>query len=374
MYKQTPPMGWNSWNTIGHDVNEKVIRETADAMVERGFLAAGYEYVVIDDCWSLRKRDAGGHIVADPEKFPSGMKALADYIHSKGLKFGMYSCDGTLTCACYPASYDNEFIDAADFAEIGIDYLKYDNCFKPTYMPGRVLYNRMSMALKATGRDILFSACNWGEEEVEKWIRSTGAGLYRSTGDIFDTFNSAKDIFLSQIDKFAFSGPGCFNDIDMLICGMNNKGNVAEGGCTPEQYAMHFALWCFVASPLMIGCDIRTVDEDTVKLLTNRELIALNQDIEVRPPFVVHNYPGVTVLLRHLSNNEYAIGVFNFLDKDWNIIADFTEAGLSPSCGYGFDCTDILTGEHLGIYDFSSKFTDFPPFGMKIFRAKLVKI
>ena len=208
MYKQTPPMGWNSWNTFGHDINETIIRETADAMVERGLLAAGYEYVVIDDCWALRERDKDGHMVADPAKFPSGMKALADYIHSKGLKFGMYSCDGTRTCAGYPGSYGYEFIDAFDFAEIGIDYLKYDNCYKPTHMPGKLLYNRMSMALKATGRDILFSACNWGNEDVETWIRSTGAGLYRSTGDIFDGFKSLHDRYISQLDKFGYIGPG----------------------------------------------------------------------------------------------------------------------------------------------------------------------
>ena len=161
MLVNTPPMGWNSWNTFGTNISEDLIKETADAMVDTGLAAAGYNYVVIDDCWSLRERGADGRIVPDPEKFPSGMKALADYVHSKGLKFGMYSCDGPLTCAGYPGSYNNEFIDAQTFADWGVDFLKYDNCYKPEH-DGYFLYNRMSMALKSTGRDILFSACNWG--------------------------------------------------------------------------------------------------------------------------------------------------------------------------------------------------------------------
>jgi len=377
MYVQTPPMGWNSWNTFGHNINEQLVRETADAMVDRGFLAAGYEYVVIDDCWSLRERDKDGHMVADPAKFPSGMKALADYVHSKGLKFGMYSCDGTRTCAGYPGSYDYEFIDAHDFAEIGIDYLKYDNCYKPEFMPGRLLYNRMSMALKSTGRDILFSACNWGNENVESWIRSTGAGLYRSTGDIFDGFDSLHEIYRSQLDKFGYIGPGCFNDVDMLICGMKGAGNVGEengfSGCTDAQYAMHFALWCFMASPLMIGCDVRNVDEETVKLLTNRALIAIDQDFEVRPPFVVENYPNTLVLMRHLSNNEYAIGIFNIDENARHFVVDYSQTGLSPNCGYGLELTDIFTGENCGIIANGSKFEDIGSYGMKIYRAKVVK-
>ena len=239
MLAQKPPMGWNSWNTFGPNINEKVVRDTADAFITKGLKDAGYEYVVIDDCWSLRDRGTDGRIVPDPEKFPSGMKALADYIHSKGLKFGMYSCAGTRTCAGYPGSFDYEFIDAKTFAEWGVDFLKYDFCYKPSLANGPILYNRMGMALKASGREILFSACNWGSDEVEKWIRSTGAHMYRSTGDINDTFDSFKNIAMSQVDKLTYSAPGCFNDIDMLICGMHGKGNVANGGCTDIEYRTH---------------------------------------------------------------------------------------------------------------------------------------
>ena len=162
MVKLTPPMGWNSWNTFGENINEKLIMETADKMVEQGLLDCGYEYLVIDDCWSLRKRDEEGRLIADPEKFPHGMKAVADYVHSKGLKFGMYSCAGNLTCAGYPGSFEHEFIDADTFASWGVDFLKYDYCYHSNIIPGKYLYRRMGIALENCGRDILFSACSWG--------------------------------------------------------------------------------------------------------------------------------------------------------------------------------------------------------------------
>ncbi|MBQ1954595.1 MAG: glycoside hydrolase family 27 protein, partial [Clostridia bacterium] len=226
MLAKTPPMGFNTWNTFGSEINDSVIRETADAMVEKGLLAAGYEYLVIDDCWSKRERDPQTNkIVPDPIKFPNGMKDLSDYVHAKGLKFGMYSCDGTRTCAGYPGSFDHEYLDAKTFAEYGCDFLKYDNCFKPENADGQLLYRRMGMALRTSGREILFSACNWGVDNVHNWIRSTGAHMYRSTGDINDSFVSFRDIALSQIDNYVYSAPGCFNDIDMLTCGMYGKGN-----------------------------------------------------------------------------------------------------------------------------------------------------
>ena len=171
MLAKRPPMGWNSWNTFAENISEQLIFEMADAMVEKGYLAAGYEYLVIDDCWAKMERDENGRLAADPEKFPHGMKAVADYVHSKGLKFGMYSCAGIRTCAGYPSSYDHEFIDAQTFADWGVDFLKYDFCNFPAVGNCRARYHRMSMALKATGREILFSACNWGVEEPWKWMR-----------------------------------------------------------------------------------------------------------------------------------------------------------------------------------------------------------
>jgi len=348
-----PPLGWNSWNTFGWNINEKLIRETADMLVDMGFKDCGYEYVVIDDCWSLRERDENGKIVADPEKFPGGMKALADYIHSKGLKFGMYSCAGTRTCAGFPGSFDHEFVDAQTFADWGVDYLKYDFCSKPRLAHGPILYNRMSMALKATGREILFSACNWGCDEVEKWIRSTGAHMYRSTGDIFDNFTSFKKIAMSQVEKLAYSGPGCYNDIDMLICGMGGEGNVGSGGCTDTEYKVHFALWCLFQSPLMIGCDLSKVNRFNQELMQNKELLAINQDPEARPPFLVNNDMEHPIFFKHLANNEFAVAFFNFTDRDsgggWSTSLEFYDIGLHVGSGYGLHLRDIFTGEDMGL-------------------------
>ena len=190
MVKLTPPMGWNSWNTFGEKINESLIKETADCMAASGLKDAGYDYLVIDDCWSLKERDAQGRLVADPAKFPNGMKAVADYVHSKGLKFGMYSCAGNLTCAGYPGSYEHEFTDAETFASWGVDFLKYDYCYHSPIVAGKYLYRRMGLALENCGRDILFSACSWGADETHEWMKESGASMWRSTGDIFDTWNS----------------------------------------------------------------------------------------------------------------------------------------------------------------------------------------
>lgn len=374
-----PPMGWNSWNTFGSNISEDLIKETADIIVSSGLKDAGYEYVVIDDCWSLHERDAEGHIVPDPEKFPHGMKALADYVHSKGLKFGMYSCDGDKTCAGYPGSYNYEFVDAKDFADWGVDYLKYDNCYKPGNRSGRFLYNRMSMALKASGRDIVFSACNWGTEEVHKWIRSTGAHLYRSTGDISDCFASAKGLANSQMNVWGYSAPGCFNDIDMLICGMYGKGNVAVGGCNDTEYKTHFALWCFYGSPLMIGCDVRNMSDATLELLKNKDLIAINQDAEARPPFLLNatfsdntnqnSYLQFSAI-KHLENGEYALGFFNYADYESVVPCDFELMGLTADDKFGFEMREVFTGET--VTAFEKHYTTVDAHGCKIYRAKLI--
>ncbi len=349
MLAKTPPMGWNSWNTFGPNISESLIMETADAMVERGLKDAGYEYVVIDDCWSLKKRDENGRLVADPEKFPHGMKYLSDYIHSKGLKFGMYTCAGTMTCATYPGSYDHEFIDAATFAEWGVDYLKYDNCYVPEHVSSPMLYRRMGMALKATGREILFSMCNWGVNDVHSWARSIGGHIYRSTGDIYDNAKSFQDIANSQLPLLGYSAPGCFNDPDMLICGMGGKGNVGAGGCTPEEYKMHFTLWCMMNAPLMIGCDIRNCDEATLAMLKDPKLIAIDQDEEARPPIPVFKCAGYPenffALFKHLSGNRYCLAHYNFNDKEAWAFMYLENFGIPVSSGYTLELYDMETGE-----------------------------
>lgn len=364
---QLPPMGWNSWNTFGWQINEKLIFEMADLMASQGYREAGYEYLVIDDCWSLRERGKDGRIVPDPEKFPHGMKAVADYVHSKGLKFGMYSCAGVRTCAGYPGSYDHEFVDAQTFADWGVDFLKYDFCNFPQSGNCKARYLTMSMALKATGREILFSACNWGAEEPGEWMRAIGAHMYRSTGDIMDNFVSFTDIVKSQLNKLCMSGNHCFNDMDMLTVGMEGKGNVGLGKvCSYEEYRLQFVLWCLCGVPLMMGADLRSLAPEYRALMLNPALLRINQDAECRPPYIVRRdsvcvpnpddaqapwaHPADTafVLLRHLTDNEFALFYANLSDADAEVHCEFADMGLPVTGGVALDMTDVFSGEHLG--------------------------
>lgn len=386
MLAKTPPMGWNSWNTFAHNIDEQLVMDMADIMVNEGYKDAGYEYVVIDDCWALKERDENGHLVADPAKFPHGMKYVSDYIHQKGLKFGMYSCAGILTCAGYPSSYGHEFEDAKTFASWGVDFLKYDFCNFPDSGHCKQAYLTMSQALRASGREILFSACNWGVEDPGKWMRSIGAHMYRTTGDIFDNYTSMKDIALSQADNLCVSAPGCFNDPDMLIVGMYGKGHVGMGGCTDEEYRMHFALWCLFGVPLMIGGDLRTLNDFCKDLLKNKELIKINQDEDARPPYTLKTSGentelvqenGVTVtkyldrfktFLKLLSDGSYVLGLFNFSDDKIPVPVYFDDAGLPYYSGLGFELTDIFTGECLGI-KYDSLVVDMEPHTVKLYKA-----
>lgn len=372
-----PPMGWNSWNSFTENINEDLVKETVDAMKAQGLLEAGYEYIVIDDCWSLKERDSEGRLVADPEKFPGGIKVLADYIHEKGFKFGMYSCCGTRTCANYPGSFEHEFEDARQFAQWGVDYLKYDNCFKPQNQDGKTLYRRMGMALANSGRDIVFSACQWGTDSVHEWIRSSGAHLFRSTEDINDSWNSIKDIALSQLDKQAFAGPYCHNDMDMLVVGMHGKGGneyISAGGCTDEEYQTHFSLWAMMNSPLIIGCDVRNLTDETKKILLNRDLIAINQDIECRSPFLlncVSNSPDAFTLVKFLSNGDIAIGLFNMGDVPTLVCVDFWDMGLTLSSGRNLEFFDCIEHKLIGIK--KERYAEtVPAHGSKVYRCKMV--
>jgi len=376
MLAKLPPMGWNSWNTFGENISEQLIKETADVMADEGYLDAGYEYLVIDDCWALMERDENGRLVPDPVKFPNGMKAVADYVHSKGLKFGMYSCAGIRTCAGYPSSYDHEYVDAQTFADWGVDFLKYDFCNFPSHANGRNRYHRMSMALKATGRDILFSGCNWGTDEPWKWMGSLGVHMYRSTGDIRDNYKSFKDIALSQIDNLCMSGSGKFNDPDMLIVGMYGKGNVAFGGCTDEEYRTHFALWCLFGVPLMMGGDVRNMNAFSKELMLNKHLIAIDQDEECRAPYLADKRDDLYFFIRHLANNEFVLAYFNFKDADqatYQVSCSFDDIGIPYGCGYGLELIDVFTGENLGVKQDVFK-PVVPPHGCKMYRAKMVKL
>ncbi len=376
MIVNLPPMGWNSWNTFGPNINESMIREMADAMVTTGLRDAGYQYLVIDDCWAMRERNAEGKLVEDPEKFPSGMKALADYVHSKGLKFGMYSCNGTMTCARYPSSFDHEFTDAKTFADWGVDFLKYDNCNRPVNYSGRLLYKRMGLALANCGRDILFSACNWGAENCHEWIKETGAHMWRSTGDIFDNWDSVKSLTMRQMDILSANGQGCFNDMDMLIVGMGGVGNVGVGGCTMEEYRTHFSIWSFFGSPLMIGCDIRSMSDETKAILMNKDILAIDQDPAYRQPFRVNTANsddmGWSAWVKFLANGDIAIGFFNLGDGQPNPCLCLTDIGLGVSSGKALQLRNLWTGEELGVYRDCFETGALKPHSSLMLRGKIV--
>lgn len=272
----TPPMGWNSWNKFGCNISEATVRASADAMVTSGMRDAGYKYLVIDDCWQ-GKRDANGFIQPDPEKFPSGIKALADYVHSRGLRFGIYSDAGEFTCGHRPGSQGHEYQDALQYARWGVDYLKYDWCSTGT-RNAEEAYRTMALALRATGRPIVFSICEWGTSKPWLWASSTG-NLWRTTGDIWDSWKGKSpngyaigvmDIADLNEPLWPFAGPGHWNDADML--------EVGNGGMSDDEYRAHFSLWAMMASPLMAGNDIAHMTPAISSILLNKAVIAVDQD------------------------------------------------------------------------------------------------
>jgi alpha-galactosidase len=324
----TPPVGWNSWNKFGCDVSEKLIKESADALVATGMKDAGYQYLVIDDCWQVR-RDAQGRIVPDPDRFPSGMKALADYVHGKGLKFGLYSDAGTGTCAKRPGSKDHEAIDARTYAEWGVDYLKYDWC-NTEGQDTRDSYARMGRELRATGRPIVFSICEWGS--TRPWLWAPGIGhLWRTTGDIQDCWDCGKSwggmgvvhIIDLQTDLHPFAGPGHWNDPDML--------EVGNGGLTTAESRAHFSFWALLAAPLMAGNDLRAMSAETREILTNREVIAVDQDpLGMQGRKVRDNGPQ-EVWMKPLADGSRAVILFNRGTEAGDIAVSWEEIGLAPA-------------------------------------------
>lgn len=305
-----PPMGWNAWNTFCWNINDALIRETADKMVDDGYLEAGYNILVIDDCWMANKRDENGNLVPDPVKFPNGIKAVADYVHSKGLKFGIYEDAGTLTCAGLPGSYGNERKDAELFASWGVDFLKYDGCYLTPGANTENLYRRMGQALRETGRDIIFSACI-GHDGVWTWMKRTGAHMWRLTGDIFDSWESIDKVGFGAVGIEAYAGPSGWNDPDMLVVGLFGKGWVGEigKGSTITEYRTHFALWAMLNAPLMLGNDLRIATPEIKEILLNKDLIAINQDDAGIPASRIPGYADV--LAKPLADGRIAFGLFN---------------------------------------------------------------
>ena len=305
---KTPPMGWNSWNKFGCNVSESLIRSVADAMVTTGLKDAGYEYLVIDDCWQV-DRDKNGNIVPDPKRFASGMKALADYVHSKGLKFGIYSDAGTGTCQNRPGSRGYEFQDARQYAAWGVDYLKYDWCNHST-QNSEASYATMRDALLKSGRPIVFSICEWGSTKPWLWAKDVG-NLWRATGDIVDRWTGREkwgglgvvDILDLVNGLQSYAGPGHWNDPDML--------EVGNGGMTDTEYRAHFSLWCILAAPLMAGNDIRDMRPEIRAILTNKDLIAVDQDPLGIQGHLVRKQGELEVWSKQLSDGGRAVALLN---------------------------------------------------------------
>ncbi|MEK8031237.1 glycoside hydrolase family 27 protein [Ideonella sp. DXS29W] len=303
----TPPMGWNSWNKFGCNINEQIVRQQADAMAASGMKAAGYQYIVIDDCWQ-KSRDEEGRIQADPERFPSGIKALVDHVHSRGLKFGIYSDAGSLTCGGRPGSAGHEFQDALQYARWGVDYLKYDWCYTGTRNP-EAAYTIMAKALRESGRDILLSICEWGTGQPDRWAPDVGH-MWRTTGDIFDAWEGKKEwsigmlnILDLQVERWRHSGPNRWNDPDML--------EVGNGGMTNTEYISHFSLWAMLAAPLIAGNDLSTMSEATRQILTNADVIAVDQDPLGQQARRIWKEGDLEIWARPLQGGDQAVVLFN---------------------------------------------------------------
>ncbi len=327
----TPPMGWNSWNKFGCNITEKTVRDTADAIASNGMKDAGYQYIVIDDCWH-GERDKDGFIHEDMTKFPSGMKALADYIHSKGLKFGIYSDAGRKTCGGRPGSQGYEYQDALAYARWGVDYLKYDWC-STGVRNAEEAYALMADALRATGRPIVLSICEWGNNRPWDWGKKIG-NLWRTTGDIRDAWAGRVTYSMGFMDivdlnepLYPFAGPGHWNDPDML--------EVGNGGLNDTESRTHFSLWAMMAAPLIAGNSVSDMSEATRAILLNKEVIAIDQDSLGQQGRRVRDDGDSEVWARPLADGSRAVILLNRGAQAAKIAVQWSEIGY----------TNTLTGK-----------------------------
>jgi alpha-galactosidase len=376
---RTPPMGWNTWNKFECNVSETLVKSMADAMVDSGMKDAGYQYVVIDDCWQV-SRDERGNIVADAQRFPSGIKALADYIHGKGLKFGLYSDAGEYTCQHRPGSKDHEMQDAQQYAEWGVDYVKYDWCYSAG-LTQQVVYAKMRNALLATGRPMVFSICEWGTSKPATWASSVG-NLWRTTGDIADAWSSTGrqfgpppnggapgmggappagappmpagegpmpmnmpamglgfvQILDQQAELASFAGPGHWNDPDML--------EVGNGGMTDTEYQAHFSLWAMLSAPLIAGNDLRNMTPAIKAILTNKEIIALNQDALGYQARRLKREGDIDVWVKKLAEGGVAVALLNRGALSSSVSITRSQLGLSD--GKAMSVRDLWQHKPLG--------------------------
>lgn len=331
----TPPMGWNSWNTFGRSLNEALIIETAEAMIENGMRDVGYTYINIDDFWQLGERGEDGHIQIDREKFPKGIKHVADYLHERGFKIGIYSDAADRTCGGVCGSFGFEETDAADFAEWGVDLLKYDYCNAPDDKQTAIdRYTAMGKALRNTSRSIIFSICEWGGREPWLWAKEAGGHYWRTTFDIRDRWqvenysyreNGVMNILDLNAPLSQYASPGGWNDPDMLVVGISgesqtmNTGEEDVVGCTPEQYRSHMSLWAMMAAPLLSGNDVRNMDSVTLVTLTNPEIIAINQDILGKQGVRKIKNDTFQLWEKELANGSKAIAYLNTTNSNLEI-------------------------------------------------------
>ncbi len=320
-----PPMGWNSWNRFRCDIDENLIRQTADAIIANNLDDVGYRYVNVDDCWMASTRDAQGRLQAHPTRFPSGMKALADYVHARGLKFGIYSSAGTATCEGLPASLGRETIDAQTWASWGVDYLKYDNC-NHDGTPAAVRYKVMGDALKATGRPIVYSICNWGQEDPWVFGPNAGGSAWRTTGDITNTWSSMMNLLDQQNGLEVFARSNAFNDPDML--------EVGNGSMTIAEYTSHFSLWALLNSPMLLGNDLRAIPADVLTIIRNAEVIAVNQDWGGSQGRKIRDFGETEVWAKPMADGSVATVLLNRTGATATITTSAAELGLGGSSGY----------------------------------------
>ena len=353
----TPPMGWNSWNLVEANVSEKIICEIADSMAANGMRDAGSQYIIIDDFW-VGGRDSKNRLFPDPVRFPNGMKAVADYVHSKGLKLGIYSDAAELTCGGVTASYGFEELDARTFAEWGIDYLKYDYCNAPTdVLTAFQRYKKMGDALKATGRPIVYAICEWGQRQPWLWARAAGGHLWRTTYDSRDTWYShdtglagIMDIFELQNGLEQYASPGGWNDPDMLMVGLWGKGKSSSPdkrfhGCSFVEYRSHFALWAMLAAPLILNCDVRHMDQQTKEIILNKEIIAIDQDsLGVQGKIIFHK-DSIVVLSKPLRHGDVAICILN---RNNTSVSYKLDVQRDLSIWFPHSCRDIYKRKNLG--------------------------
>ena len=344
-----PPMGWNDWNAYGCNVSEQLVEQTALAMHNDGLQAAGYQYVNIDDCWMSSSRNASGNLTANSAKFPDGIAAVASYVHSLGLKLGIYEDAGTATCAGYPGSYGHEQQDANLFASWGVDYLKYDWCNIPfSSFPGQsheqvaqTLYTRMSNALAATGRPIVFSMCNGWDSSVQPWTwAGPVANLWRTTTDIQPNFSSMLTNFHINVALASFASPGAWNDPDMLEIG---------NGMSATENQSEFSLWAEMAAPLIEGSNLTSASSATLSILTNKAVIAVDQDSLGRQGTEVSSSGGLDVLARPLANGDVSVALFNETGSTATISTTAAAIGKTGASSYTLDnlwtgATSVTTG------------------------------